>query len=88
MVVGDDEVKAETRGLLAGAEGPDAGIDADDEADAFGGGELEAGVGDTVALADAVGDVIADVGGGRARRSAVRSMAVLSSTVATVPSTS
>jgi hypothetical protein len=62
MVVGDDEVEGEARGLLGGGVSADAGVDGDDEADAFGCGVGYAGFAHAVAFADAVRNVITDVG--------------------------
>ena len=63
VVVGDDEVEAEAGGFFGGGEGADAGVDGDDELDAFSRGVGEAGGLDAVAFAEAMGDVVADVGG-------------------------
>ena len=63
VVVGDDEVEAEGFGLVGGGEGADAGVDADDEADAGGCGVGEDSGLHAVAFADAVGDVVGDAGG-------------------------
>ncbi len=86
VMVGDDEVEAERLGFGGGGEGADAGVDGDDEPDARGGGFGEADVLDAVALAQPVGHVVGDLGGRPG--GAMRSMAVLSRTVAVVPSTS
>ena len=59
VVVGDDEVEAESLGFYGGGKGADAGVDGDDEANAGGGGFGEAGVLDAVAFAQA------DAGRGR-----------------------
>ena len=60
VVVGDDEVEAEGFGGFGGGEGADAGVDADDEADTFAGGDFEDLVAHAVAFAQAVRDVEAD----------------------------
>ena len=60
VVVGDDQVQAECGGFACGGEGADAGVDRDDETDAFGGGFIEADVLDAVAFAQAVRNVVAD----------------------------
>ena len=82
MVVGDDEVEAEFGGGIGGGKGANAGVDADDETNAFAGGGFENLALHAVAFAQAMRDVEAD-----ASRRAF-SMAVFSSTVAVVPSTS
>ncbi len=60
VMVGDDEVETEMSGLVCGGEGPDAGVDGDDQADAGGGGLGETGRLHSVALPDAVGDMPGD----------------------------
>jgi len=60
VVVGDDKVEAERLGGAGGGEGTDAGVDADNEADAFGGGGFEDLVAHAVAFFEAVRDVEAD----------------------------
>ena len=57
MVIGDDEVEAEAARGFSFSEGAHAGVDGDDEADAFGvGGFKDAGL-HAVAVAQAMGDV-------------------------------
>ncbi len=66
VVVGDDEVEAERFSGFGGSEGADAGIDADDETDAFARRDFEDLALHSVAFAEAMRDVEAD----RARRGA------------------
>ena len=70
MVVGDDEVEAEELRFVGCGKGADAGVDADDEADACGGGLSEDAGLHAVAFADAMRDVIGDDGGSVFRRDA------------------
>ncbi len=88
VVVGDDEVEAEGLGFGGGGEGADAGVDADDETDAGGGGLAEDVGLHAVAFADAVRDVVGDLWRVVSLARPMRSMVVLSRTVAVVPSTS
>ena len=72
VVVGDDEV--EGRGLWLHrrrSEGADAGVDTDDETDARGCGEAEDVRLHAIAFADAMGDVVGDLGGTAGRRDAL-----------------
>ncbi len=61
MMVGDDEVDAESRGRFGRGEGANAGIDADDEARACCGCGFDHLALHAVAFAEAVGNVEADV---------------------------
>ena len=60
MVIGDDEVEAKFSGGVGCGESADAGVNADDEADAIAGGGLEDFALHTVALAEAMRDMEAD----------------------------
>ncbi len=89
MVVGDDEVEAEGAGFVAASAKARMPVSTEmtrrmPEAAALG---EDAGL-HAVALADAMGDVVGDVAGGGFDGGAMRSMVVLSRTVAVVPSTS
>ena len=63
VVVGDDEVEREGFGFGRGGEGADAGVDRDDESDSVCGGLGDAGGLHAVTLAEAMGDVVGDLGG-------------------------
>src|SRR5580692_2444714 len=57
VVVGDDEVHAEAMRGFGGGEGSNAGINADDEMNACGGGALDHVAAKIVALFDSMGNV-------------------------------
>ena len=57
VMVGDDEIDAEAMRGFRGSEGADAHVDADDQANASGGGALDDIVAHIVAFANAVWDV-------------------------------
>ena len=71
VMVGDDEVEAERFGFLGRGKGANACVDRDDEADARGGGFGQAHILDAVALADAMRNVVADLGGKAGGRAAL-----------------
>ena len=61
VVIGDDQVDAQSGGGLGGGEGADSGIDADDQPGSGGDGCFDDLAFHAVALAEPVGDVEADV---------------------------
>src|ERR1700712_43285 len=62
MVIGDDQVQTKGPGFSGGCEGAYAGIDADDKMDSGGCGIGEDAGLHAVAFADAMGNVVGDLG--------------------------
>ena len=60
VMVGDDEIEAEAARGFSFSEGAHAGVDGDDDADAFGVGRFKHAGLHAVAVAEAMGNVKAD----------------------------